>query len=262
MSESIEHLRKGDPLIGFVDRRGLLKEDGEYYIVVRRGDSFHTEKCDPNFFLQQEGFLGGAVVYNPNAIALGDVYLKIHPSMTVALVEGATIEEDDGTHWHFHKASPLDHHLLEAETKGMLIAHFQPHINGQNLEIHKAGDITARTLEVNKQKHLQQVMDDALTNVETEVRKLWQGQHVHEGKHDYARETAAAAVTAALATLVETAKTDPIANFNKGWVTTEATKVFTALTATRTVETWAQRVARVAVEEAAKKAKEGGADAE
>lgn len=219
--------------------------DGKPFVVVKYGGTFHLQPIR-DFPHEHDGVM----IYTWNN-ANAPAYVPAHPSMTKKDIEESSYAVDDGTYWHFYKATAGDHHILEASVEALLIAHFQPRINAQSMKVHRAADITARTLEANKLEWLQTVMDDALNYAENEVRGLWLGQHIQEGKSDFARETASGAVVKALVKLTETAKTSPIAKFNQNFVETEANKVVSSLTTRPTVETRIQRAARLAAEAAA-----------
>lgn len=174
------------------------------------------------------------------------VYQPIAKGTSLDDVHNATHAYDDGTHWHFTHATPHEHNVLEAVTEALLISHFQPRVNAQNLQVHAGADLTARTLEYNELKYLQALMDDAQDRVEKAVRKLWLGQHIQEGKHDYERETVVAAIRAALTAMEERAKNDPLVRFNLAFVKQEANNVIAELTTTPTYKTRAQIAAETA----------------
>ena len=176
----------------------------------------------------------------------GEVYQPTFPGTTLADINGATHAYDDGTHWHYSRASERDHHQLEADAEALLLTHFQPHINAHSLEVHKAADINARTLAVNVLSLIQGVMEDARANVEAAVRSLWLGQHIQEAQPDYARTTVVAAIRKAMVSFADSAADNPIVRFNKEAVERAVGKVVLELTTTPPVKSRAQTAADAA----------------
>ena len=202
-------------------------EDGKRYAIFRSVNGiFHAQPLSLT-----EGF------YYTNNYDLGYLYQPPAAGTKLADVNGATHPHDDGTHWHICAISPSQQHVLEAEVEALLISHFQSRINSLNMDVHSAPDVTARTLRLNKLRYLQQVADDAQMNVETAIRKLWLGQHIQEQKHDFARETAVAAIRKAVNALTELAKTDPLVRFNLANVKKETNKIISELRTTPTYKT-------------------------
>ena len=213
----------------------LAVGDG-FYAVIATGGIFHvypvrvgsTEHDGP--FVSTLGAPVGALLYRP-----------VHPSMTLADVEGATYAHDDGTAWHFSHEAPGQRHEAEAYAQAKLIAHFQPAINKQGVLVAKAADTTQRTLQVNALEAMHAFVDEALTETATRIRALPLGHFARVTPHaDNHRALVVGACRAAVVTLKERGENDPVLKFNIPRVETVVNELVASFTQAPTIMTRAE----------------------
>ena len=221
------------PVLRQVD---ALNDNGTYYAVVRNNGVFHA------IYPGQEWSHEGAQAYSPTVFYHAYLYQPIHPSMTLADVEGATYARDDGTHWtDFSKEAPGQRHEAEAYAQAKLIAHFQPAINKQGVLVAKAADTTQRTLQVNALEAMHAFVDEALTETATRIRALPLGHFARVTPHaDNHRALVVGACRAAVESLKERGKNDRVLAFNIPRVETVVNELVASFTQAPTIMTRAE----------------------
>lgn len=221
-------------------------DDGRHYVAIRRGNAFEAVLVNIG---RSEVF--PKVMRNNNETG----YWPVAPGTTASDVDGAVYAYDDGTYWHFGHAAPGQHHDTEAIVEAMLISHFQPKVNRAIQAVAVAGDITARTLANNYLDALNGLVEIVLDHAEKAVRALTLGEHARETpEKDNNRAVAVAAIKSAVAATKKTAESNPMVRYQLPALESAATAVVTELTATPTIETRTQRVARLAAEAKEKEA--------
>ena len=97
----------------------VIKGDGTSYVPIKLGNAFSLAEVygpygDDEFVSLQYTPTAGALLYRP-----------VHPSTTVADVQGATVAIDDGTYWRFAHASEDTHYEMALQLESAIVALFQ-----------------------------------------------------------------------------------------------------------------------------------------
>ena len=223
--------------------------DGYFHVAMLVSGVFRADARHP-FKLDHGGWFVSSVTSPTRPI-----YYPIAPGTTVEDINGATHAHDDGTHWHFAHATPGQHHDTEAVIEALVIAHFQPRINRAIQAVAVAGDITSRTLANNYLDALNGLTEIVMDHAEKTVRGLTLGEHERESpEKDNNRIVVVAAIRSALAAMKKKAEDSPLIRYQIPALEAACAAVISELTATPTIETRTQRVARLAKEAKAKEA--------
>lgn len=239
MTSTLKRIHDWKLIESWIPKSASFQEGEHHYLVHELHGVFSVART----IHSEEG------VY-PVDFTEGQLYQPPAPHTQLKDVRSAIHAEDDGDYWHLTAATPDQHRALEASIEAMLVSHFQPLINAQNIAVHGGATINDRTLELNKLKYLQEAADRAQENAQTAVRELWLGQHVQEGKHDYAREVAVAATKKAVTDLTAVATSNPLVRFNLPFVTSQTSEVVKGLSADPAYKTRMQVAAAAAAAEA------------
>lgn len=235
-----------------VPEADLLVEGGAHYVAALEGGVFRAKKLVYVYSGHggvRYGVSDGYTIYTP-----------IHSSQALKDIEGATFAHDDGTHWHFSHASPKQHHDFEAVCEALWISHIQPNINKTTLKSLETTNKVTRAGQIDKLDSLNKFSVAVQAEIEKRVRAETLG-HFHRNQHeDNQRDLVVASIKAVLLAWKAEALTSTDVRDDRANVIEEANAIVTAMTTTPTIEHRAARVARLAAEEAKKKAAETPAE--
>lgn len=112
--------------VGMTGDRGLLvesdmvNEGGHFFAAVRMGRHFVPVKLWRGSDGQHDSR------YPVSDVFWGEIYRPVHPSTTLADIQGATYAIDDGKSWIFAHASEDNHHEMALMVEALTLAAFQP----------------------------------------------------------------------------------------------------------------------------------------
>lgn len=224
------------------------------YFAIKTGAIFHV-----GLAAKSSGGHEGQTEYYPYGIsAVGEIYSPVHPSTTVADVEGATHAHDTGTHWVFSACSPGEHIEFAARAKLFATAQFYNAV--QTAQI-KAAEVSptnqvAKSGAVAKVKALLDFSQAVGDSVQKTVLAATLG-HYHANPSPHHEPTLTTnAIKEVLADWKQRGLTDTAVSAARAHITADAGAVVTELAKPYKVEWRHERVARLAAEAKAKKAAE------
>lgn len=239
-----------------IPRDGMLLQNGVYYLVLEHDGVFTTQECPSIHF--QSWRIGNKWVpmctIQHTVPAHKNVYVNIHPDVTIDQVNHAKHHWDDGEYWHFSQHHQQDHQdheidILDAvaafckdEYRELLISAISTE-RGDNSA--GPGDpVSNKTVALIK---LQNFVDFERQVGECAVKEA-RLYHLGQigGVHNVIRQCLEKGVFLAKFTQSE----------EYGTISTEVDKVVAKMKAVHTYETQAEQAARLRKEEAARKAKE------
>ena len=222
------------------------------YFAIKTGATFHVGLAFKGVSQHD-----GQIEYVPYGIsAVGEIYAPVHPSTTVADVEGATHAHDTGTHWVFSACSPGEHIEFAARAKLFATAQFYDAVQTAQIKATEVSPTNqvAKSGAVAKVKALLDFSQAVGDSVQKTVLAATLG-HYHADPNPHHEPTLTTnAIKAVLADWKQKALTDTAVRAARAHITADAGAVVTELAKPYKVEWRHERVARLAAEAKAKKA--------
>lgn len=208
-----------------------FEDAGKHYAVITDGQHFFAALAD--FYVSDpgHGVLEGQQ-YNPNDIG----YRPIHPSTTLADVEGATYAWDDGSAWHFSHASPGEQLDYAAEVEAFAFSAFVESVLAAELEPQQNADLSIKTAARYKAKDIKKFARAVGRFAHAYVVNAHLGAFHRDRTQDHRRSITVRSIDAVLADWAETGKTDNAVKLAHTRAQAAATTVRTRLTSTHSIK--------------------------
>ena len=224
-----------------------LFEDGKYWGAIWDRGRFKAEELSP-YDNPVLGFKTAVVFYNTGVSS----YFPLSPHVKVADIEGAKFAIDDGTHWHFARASIGHHHDFASLVEALSITSFQPLLHSR---LRKVATSTNRTVQAAAEAALN-AMEDFAEQVRTravaDILSQPLGYHMEDAE-DHHRKVIVKAINTVLEDWKTKALTDVAVKKSRDLIFSDASSIKTKLSTSSTLTTASQRRATAAAAAATKK---------
>lgn len=206
---------------------------------------------------ERDGISYGAVytggrftAYQRRSINLGDftIYFPVHPSTTLDDINGATHAYDDGTHWHFAKASPEQSHELLHHTTSLIHSSLDPYAlrsTNKALTAMTSGRVSVAQVNLATANAFHLFEDECKTQALSLLKSNILG-HYHSQSEHPTRQLTTESIRKALSVWKEKASSDNSVLVNRNYIKNSIAELLVSLEQNHTFETAAQRRVRLA----------------
>ena len=209
-----------------------FRQDGKNYVVENVDGHFRAIEVR----LDSDGHDTLAYPLNTYSPHRAVGYRPIHPSTTLADVDGATFAWDDGTHWHFAHCSHDEQIDFAAEVEAFAFSAFVESILAAELGPQHNDDLATRTAARYKAKAIKKFARAVGRFAHAYVVKAHLGAFHRDRHTDHKRRITVRSIDAVLADWAETGKTDNAVKLDHTRAQAAATTVRFRLTSKHSVK--------------------------